>query len=140
MTDCHEIFRFPGIHSRDGQLAMRMREGYLSEKFGAFIALYPTYVGYFGYLHWCASPKIYAWSSLIHSLEIKVFWDNNSYYDHILMLFLLAGSRLHQSFVGPKPALDQELVWEIVVFYVCSQVAKMEKVCGSEYLMVHADV
>ena len=106
MTDCHEIFRFPGIHSRDGQLAMRMREGYLSEKFGAFIALYPTYVGYFGYLHWCASPKIYAWSSLIHSLEIKVFGDNNSYYDHILMLFLLAGSRLHKSFVGPKPALD----------------------------------
>ena len=36
---------------RDGQLAMRMREGCLSEKCAAFIALYPTYVGYFGYPH-----------------------------------------------------------------------------------------
>ena len=43
---------------------MRMQIGCLAEKCGA-ITLYPTYVGYFGYPHRCASPKISAWPSLI---------------------------------------------------------------------------
>ena len=92
-----EIFHpVKGVRKGPGlRMAMRMQEGCLSEKCGAFIALYPTYVEYLGYSHRCASSKIYAWPSLIHFLEIRVFGDNNSYYDYILMLFLLAGSRLH---------------------------------------------
>ena len=44
---------------------MRMRIGCLAEKGGAIIALYPTYVGYFGYPHRSASPKISARPTLL---------------------------------------------------------------------------
>ena len=47
---------------------MRMQIGCLSEIFAAYIALYPTYVGY---PHRCASANISAWPSLVQKPQLR---------------------------------------------------------------------
>ena len=59
-------------------MAMRMQIGCLSEIFAAYIALYPTYVGY---PHRCASANISAWPSLVQKPQLRkqiLIKDNGS--------------------------------------------------------------